>query len=222
MPRSRGEELNEFAYGRIKRMILDNELKPGEKIRQEDLAGRIGVSRTPVLAALSRLEQEMLVSIEPRRGASVVEFSAEDLLKIVDIRLRLEPLGAREAAINASELEILRLKGIIEDFARAVDDDDRVAEKGIDYDFHFVIHEMSKNTFLHRLIASMNLIGVSNLKGLITPASLSLEAHRAIYEALQERDPNGAEEAMAHHLENTRAKLLTSIEESLRLARTNH
>ena len=220
MPRSGGEELNEYAYGKIKRMILKNEILPGEKIRQEDLAGRIGVSRTPILAALSRLEQEMLVVNEPRRGASVREFSAEDLLKIVDIRIRLEPLGAKEAAINGSELEILRVKGIIEDFAQAVEDDDREAEKGIDYDFHFAIHEMSRNPFLHQLMASMNLIAVSNLKGLITPASISLQAHRAIYDALQARDPRGAEEAMIYHLENTRAKLLTSIEESLRMART--
>jgi len=222
MAKGHGEELNDVAYTEIKRLILSNEFKPGEKIGQEDLASRIGVSRTPVLAALSRLEQEMLIATEPRKGAVVREFGAEELLKIVDIRIRLEPLGAREAALNGTELEILKLKGIIEDFAQAVEDDDREAEKRIDYAFHYAIHEMSRNPFLHKMIAMMNLIAVSNLKGLITPASLSLEVHRLIFEAIQARDPGTAEAAMVKHLENTRAKLLSSIEEELRLTRSNY
>ncbi|MEO0733057.1 MAG: GntR family transcriptional regulator, partial [Bacteroidota bacterium] len=64
-------ELGERVYLAVKKMILDQELKPGQKLVQEKLAERLGVSRSPLLKALQRFEAELLVTSIPRRGMLV-------------------------------------------------------------------------------------------------------------------------------------------------------
>ncbi|HKJ84610.1 MAG TPA: GntR family transcriptional regulator, partial [Spirochaetia bacterium] len=68
------EDLSGQVYRMLKHMILVGELKTGEKLRQDDLAERLGVSRTPLLSAFSKLEKEMLVELIPRRGAFVKQY----------------------------------------------------------------------------------------------------------------------------------------------------
>ncbi|TVR06400.1 MAG: GntR family transcriptional regulator, partial [Spirochaetaceae bacterium] len=89
------EDLAQRVYKLLKQMILQGELCSGQRLPQDELAERLGVSRTPLLSAFSKLEREMLVETVPRRGSFVRAYSSEELLNIYDIRLRLEPLGAR-------------------------------------------------------------------------------------------------------------------------------
>ena len=94
MEAARFEDLAEQVYRTLRDMILVGTLAPGQKLRQEALSETLGVSRTPLLAAFSKLEKEMLVELVPRRGAFVKRLSAAELLQLYDVRLRLEPLGA--------------------------------------------------------------------------------------------------------------------------------
>jgi len=74
------EELSEIVYKRIKNMILKSQLPTGTKLNQEKLAGRLGVSRTPLLTAFSKLEKEMLIELIPRRGAFVKKLTRQAVL----------------------------------------------------------------------------------------------------------------------------------------------
>jgi GntR family transcriptional regulator of vanillate catabolism len=81
----------------LREMIIAQELQPGSRVPERDLAEAFGVSRTPVRVALSILEAEGLVTSEPNRGFVVNGFSIEDVLSAFDVRGALEGLAARTA-----------------------------------------------------------------------------------------------------------------------------
>lgn len=202
------DDLPEQVYQRIKDMILSGELKPGQKLIQEDLASRLGVSRTPLLTAFRSLEKELLVDLVPRRGAFVRENTDDDLLHVFDIRLNIEPLAAGDTAarITPEGLKIIEIRH--EEFAKAVAAGDRRLYKRADYDFHYSIMEQSGNPYIPRMLSSVNLISVSNVSGLVTDPKISLAGHEKIMDAIRKGNPNEAKAAMSYHLTLARDKLL--------------
>ncbi len=206
MYRVEQEELSERVYRRIKEMILKNQLVSGQKLSQEQLARGLGVSRTPLLSAFSKLEKEYLVELVPRRGAFVKKLSRKEFEDLYDLRLRLEPLGAFDAARNGSPDAVAELERRFAEFEEAVGGRYPFLLEA-DYDFHMAVMRMSGNEMLHRIISSFNIIIVSNLKGLLKPAEQSLEEHRGILEAIRRRDPQLADQLMYEHLLDSRKRL---------------
>lgn len=202
------DDLPEQVYQRLKDMILNGELIPGQKLVQEDLASKLGVSRTPLLSAFRTLENELLIELIPRRGAFVRKNSEEDLLHVFDIRLKMEPLAAREAATRISSDDLQEIEDRHRSFAKAVKTGDRVRYKRADYDFHYSIMKQSGNPYIPKMLSSVNLISVSNVSGLVTDPKVSLEGHEKIMTSLRNKDPDGAEKAMAMHLILARNKLM--------------
>src|SRR5437879_11262961 len=82
-------------YDRLKQLILEGELAPGEPLVERTLADRLSVSRTPVREAIFRLEREGLVEAVDGKGAFVASYAIDDLIEIYQIREGLEPLAAR-------------------------------------------------------------------------------------------------------------------------------
>ncbi len=80
--------------------ILGGRCEPGSRLREEELAERFGLSRTPVREALRRLEADGLVTVTPRRGAEVVRWRDDDLAELVELRALLEGHAARRAAVG--------------------------------------------------------------------------------------------------------------------------
>ena len=138
-------DLSEKVYHALKDMILNDELKSGEKLNQEKLARELGVSRTPILSAFSKLEKEVLVEIVPRKGAFVKKLNQKEFIDLYDIRARLEPLGAFEAAKNSTAHEVEQLERIINLFKKNISQYSPKQLSKIDYDFHMTIMKMSKN-----------------------------------------------------------------------------
>lgn len=200
--------LGDHVYAAIKRMILENELEPGQRLKQQEIAEMLAVSRTPVQSAFSRLERELLLVSKPNCGVMVRRVTLEDYMQLTLIRLRLEPLGAHQAARNATEGDIAELETILDEFSQATSLGDTERQKSADYEFHMGIHRMSGNPFLLQILTSMNIVSFSNIRGLFTDPRISLEAHLAIYHAIRAHDPAGAEQAMLGHLEATRHRLL--------------
>ncbi|HEY8860790.1 MAG TPA: GntR family transcriptional regulator, partial [Candidatus Limnocylindria bacterium] len=89
--------------------ILSGELRPGERLRQEELADRLRVSRIPLRDALRRLEAEGLVQIGPRRGAQVSSLDRAGVLEIYEIRSALEPELMRRAVAALQPADVKRL-----------------------------------------------------------------------------------------------------------------
>lgn len=220
MYRIESEDLGRRVYKALKAMIISGELRSGEKLVQEDLAARLGVSRTPLQFALSKLEQEKLVETLPRRGASVCRYSHRDLIDIYDIRCRLEPLAARDAAANATDADLAVLARLLDAFDAAVRTADPQALKATDYDFHMELLRCSGNRFLTDMLATCNIIVIGNTKGLLKPAADSSREHRELLAALRARDPGRAEALMFDHVDKARANLAGSDEYLVAAARS--
>ncbi len=107
--------LAEQAYAVVRDTLLAGErFMPGDKISVEDLARRLGVSRSPVWAAIARLEAEGIVQVRPRKGVFFVGFDKGRLLQIMAAREVLESATARLAAEHATPAEIAELKRSVE------------------------------------------------------------------------------------------------------------
>lgn len=193
-------DLSKSVHQTLKDMILSNQLVSGQKLNQKKLSEMLGVSRTPLLAAFSKLEKEMLVELLPRRGAFVKKLSRKDFENLYDIRLRLEPLGAALAAEWCKPDEIKELQRLLSIFERKVLETQLDTIRSVDYHFHMAIMKMSQNDMLYRMISSFNLIIISNLKGLLKDPKLSLNEHRELSEAINSHDAGKAEKAMYRHI----------------------
>ena len=205
------EDLPLKVYKALKDMILRGELKSGQKLQQEKLAEQLGVSRTPLLTAFSKLEREMLIEILPRKGAYVRHFSKKELLDIYDIRVRMEPLGARKAAENATKEHIAQLRSRLEEFRAASEKDDIGHITEADYKIHMEIMKTSGNQFLYQMASSFNIIVIANLEGFPKDYHVSIDEHERLFDAIKSGDGDIAENAMHNHLSSSREIIANSF-----------
>src|ERR671914_618159 len=108
----RVENLSAQVYSQIKNLILCNEVLPGQKLHHQELSERLGVSRTPVREALTRLVQEGYVSFLPNRGFTCKEIRMQEAEELYDLREALEVFAVEKAIahLTDSALDLLREK----------------------------------------------------------------------------------------------------------------
>src|SRR5215207_5628181 len=114
----------EGVYRVLRAAILDGTVPPGGQLRERDIADDLGISRSPLREALTRLEEEGLVVKIPFRGAFVVEVSADDIAEIASVRLLVEPYVGELSAEALRGAERPRLTEAIEELRRAANDND--------------------------------------------------------------------------------------------------
>jgi DNA-binding GntR family transcriptional regulator len=102
----------ETAYAVLREAIVTNALKPGTRLRADDLAKKLGVSKTPVREALRKLQAEDLITLQPGNALTVKSISAEQLIEIYYTREALEGMAARLAAENSGQIELAKLRAI--------------------------------------------------------------------------------------------------------------
>ena len=194
------EHLTEKVYTELQRMILERELKPGEKIFQENLAQKLAVSRTPLVKALRILERERLVEIIPNRGAFVKKFSKKEMLWIYDIREVLEGVAVRNLAYSITDDQIGALRKIFANFlkrGKAIEDE---AYERADMQFHQQITEICSNEILSQINTSFHVLVRTYQEGLTRTPTETLPEHMAIIDALAGRDDELSEKLMRDHL----------------------
>jgi DNA-binding GntR family transcriptional regulator len=208
---------------RLRALILTGEYGPDERLVEEQLAERLGVSRTPVRQALTMLEAEGLVEIAPNRGATVCSFSTEDVGDIYDLRAVLEGHAARRAAgrITISELARLReLAGKMEGLAGQFEDHEEEIRTlvGLNQEFHGIIVEASRNRRLQRLInRTVEIPLMFKAFFWYTPHErvISNHYHRQILESLERSDADRAEIIMREHVYEGRDFVLGALKEEM-------
>ena len=145
----------EAVLAEMRRAIVSGELKPGEPIRQEVLAERLGVSRVPVREALKILQGEGQVEYQPHRGYSVTRLDLDDLREVYRIRQLLETEAARISVAAFTDAEIKALSEAARDVDLAGDVEDFVAMSAANRRFHFLLVEgagMNRLTHLVRIL----------------------------------------------------------------------
>jgi DNA-binding GntR family transcriptional regulator len=129
------ENLDHRVYKTLKSMVLEQKLVPETKIYQDKLAQELGISRTPLVGALKKLEQERLITAIPRRGFYVRRFSKQEMIHIFELREVLEGLAARRASVQISEVQIQRLQSFFKGLK--ISDDLKSLKKYADEDRRF-------------------------------------------------------------------------------------
>ena len=207
--------LRERVYEILKRAILFQEIHPGEKIDEEDVAKQLGVSRTPIRESLCRLENEGIVKIIPRRGAFVVKHSKESIIEILLVREVLEGFSARLAVGHIDERTIEEMRSFFRDFSEANIRDRSKEYAQADLKFHTLIVKKSQNSWLMSIMNILNdHIQMLRLRTVALEGrpEHSLLEHRKIIEALERRNPSLAESLMRKHIQNVRKSVLRNIE----------
>jgi DNA-binding GntR family transcriptional regulator len=211
------KNLDHKVYQQMKSMILDEKLKPGVKIYQEQLAEDLGISRTPLVNALKKLEQEHLITAIPRRGFYVSHFSREEMINIFELREVLEGLAARRAAVRIKDNQIQKLQGYFK--GMNVSDDAESVEKYAKEDrrFHHFLITIGGDDILSTMLETYSVITFSYLVkfrgGLVRQPQETLPEHLAIIKAIIKKDPEMAEQAVRLHFKRSREKLIRDFEE---------
>lgn len=170
----------EHALERLRREIVAGELRPGQRVLQEEVAERLGISIAPVREALRVLEQEGQVTYRPRRGYFVTELRVEDLAEIYELRRLLEDRAARRALPTLDEDALARISLAATDCVRAAAAGDVAAELEANRRFHFALLDAPDQPHTMRLIRLL---------------WDSTEAYRALYY----NDPGERREAVRAH-----------------------
>lgn len=206
------DDLVTRVYNTLQEMINNGELKPGQKLVQEELAEHLGVSRTPLLMAVSRLVKDHLVETYPRRGTFVKRFTAEDLLDIYDIRTQLEPLGAYRAAEYIDQKDIEHLEYLLNKQKWLVKTGSELEYFREDYTFHLYIMNCSKNLYLYEILKTHNNIICNSERYLKSPEQ-SFTEHENLLQAFRLNDAESVKELMFYHVNGGgRAKLHNQIQ----------
>jgi DNA-binding GntR family transcriptional regulator len=209
-----GEQSHAAVYAELRGAILAGAMRPHERITENQVAERFGLSRTPVREAFRKLESEGLIVVVPQRGAFVSQPSLEDILEIYQIRTPLECMSARIAADAITADQLRRLEELME--ADRGRHDGRSAERSLrlNREFHAIIFACTRNRRLASFLMDMQ-DQVHRVR-VLRPSTVARldetwEEHAAILAALRHHDAAAAEREMRRHMERARASTMDGI-----------
>lgn len=203
------------AYRRLREGIANGQFLPNERLVEATVATRLGVGRTAVRAALVRLDQEGLVTLEPNRGARVRLISDHEALEIEEVRATLEAMLARRAASRATPTDLRELRQVVVEMRRLVAKNDAIGYSDLNARFHQAIWAAADHSTASRLVGSLKSQSIRlQYQTILRPGRTerSLREHEAIFNALKAHDPDAAEEAMLAHLAEVQETLRWVIE----------
>lgn len=191
----------EAAYEALLSSIRAGIFKPGDRLREEDVADRLSLSRTPVRESLRRLEAERIVEHRPRHGAVVRRLDHSEVVELYEMRVVLERTAAEMAAKHASDAEIDTLDDLNAEIAQEHANPARAA--AINQDFHRGLYLACRNRFLMESARALNnsllLLGPTTYTD-AARVDVVVNQHHSIIEALRSGDAEAAGAAAEAHL----------------------
>lgn len=209
----RGSSGRERAYDFVKNSVLTDPASQGQFISEQEVAARIGVSRTPIREALLMLSAEGLVQLVPNRGAYIAPLTGKELRELVELRGLLERFVA-EKTIGNSTVPLDGMRALLEQQGQLEGPDDAEEFIGCDAAFHQLLIDAAGSELLSRtyqgLRARQVRAGLVALFHEPSRQSAVLTEHAAILDALAGRDVARTVAAIDEHLEATLRIQLTS------------
>lgn len=204
---SRGRET---VYDTIRMRIVSGEVQPGGHLAEAQISEELGVSRSPVRAALHRLAEEGLVRLEAHRGAFASAYTRADIEEVFELRRMLEGRAASLAALNRTSDHVARSEVLVQEMGRIVDarsDSRRQELHDNNRGFHELILSAANSPRLFQIVKTLTQTSV-------TPGTFfyyseedltrSLRFHTDIHQAIADRRSETAEELMSLHLRYAR------------------
>ncbi len=212
----RSQSLQAQAYQALRSAILSGELAPGDRLIETQLAKQLHVSRTPIREALKQLQQEELLSIDDAGTLRVATFSIQDAIQLYDCRLALEQLSITGACESATGEQLEMLNTIVTQAEQTHLNSSHVQLLDLDYQFHRLIAKSSGNLWLMSLLDQvfdkMALLRIQTLRH--NPKVLEIrQEHRQIYQAIVDRNVDGAIAMMVKHLSASRDRVMHELKQ---------
>jgi DNA-binding GntR family transcriptional regulator len=200
------------AYDYLRRRIRDGQLQSGVRIKAEEVAAELGISRMPVREAIRQLDTEGLVTIRPNRGAVVTRLSPDEILEVFEMRAALEGIAIRRAIPRFNEDKFEEIGLILSRLDRARPDIDQ-----------WILRHSEFHDFICQQSSAYRLCGeVQRLRAAVEPylrmvmlqselASGSTEEHRQLIEVIRAGHEETAERVMRTHILETAHELIAAL-----------
>jgi DNA-binding GntR family transcriptional regulator len=190
---------------RLRDAILHGGFKPGEPLREEQLAASLDVSRGPVREALVQLEREGLVIVRRHRGATVARLSRADVEEVYSLRLALERLAMRQAVQHATQEDLAAMEGVLDAFRAAFargPTEQAIAD--LDVRFHDLIYRAAHHQRLYECWANLRAqIYIFLLSRNVANPDfrvVTVQSHQDLFDVLRARDEARAVHEIEVHL----------------------
>jgi len=223
------ENLSTRAYNQIKNLILSNEVMPGQKLHHQHLSERLGVSRTPVREALTRLVQEGYVSFLPNRGFTCKEIRMQEAEELYDLREAMEAFAVEKATANLTDAALDELRRKMDRYSEDVHKRFSRERLVYDQDVHLEIAQLAGNETLKNSLRHVfeRIVLKRRTDGLYDPARgvAAHQEHLKLLEAMERRDVEEAVRIIRAHIQEGKSNTLSDLRQrqairDLRVAET--
>ena len=199
---------SDFAYARVRELILSGELEPGSVINQAGLAKEIGISTTPLREALRRLMQQGLVELDAHRDARVTQLDAEEARDLLEVRRSLDPMAASLAAERRTRQDLAEMRAGL-DGLDALPSNPTMGELIAHRRFHAAVYRASHNALLIEMLDGLwDTADRYRRHGLQVERSaeeraMTAREHTLLFQAVQEGDSETAADVMRAHIQTS-------------------
>jgi len=207
--------LHEELVERLRNLVVEDALKPGEKVPEKDLCEAFGVSRTPLREALKVLASEGLVVLQANRGARVTKVTREELENTFPVIAMLEQLAGELACQNLSDAGIAQIEKRHDAMVKAFIARDRKAYFQANQDIHNALIEGAQNDILethHRMLAAR----VRRARFMVNLSderwAQAIQEHEQMMEKLRDRNADALGQLMKTHMMNKFAAHMKALE----------
>lgn len=209
--------LHEQVAVRLRQMLVENQIPPGAKLNERELAEVLQVSRTPLREAIRMLAAEGLVELLPNRGAIAVSLSEEDVRHTFEVMAGLEALSGELAAQRITDAEMSEIRAMHYEMLAAYTRGDLSAYYRLNAQIHRAINAAAKNPVLSATYNQVNarlqaLRFRSNQDG--HKWQRAVQEHEAMIEALSRRDATAMRQVLLTHLHNKREVVLDQLRQA--------
>jgi DNA-binding GntR family transcriptional regulator len=198
--------LPELVLERVRDMIIEGQLAPGDRINEGELGARLGVSRTPLREALRSLASEGLIELVPSRGALVRRFTAKDVRDVLDVLAMLEAKAGRLAVARASDVDIAALRALHDEMMGLYARRDRLPYFKLNQAFHSGLVALSGNSALVQCHTQLQ-SGLKRIRYIGNEAPQAwagaVAEHEAMIAALERRDADALAAVLETHMDGT-------------------
>jgi DNA-binding GntR family transcriptional regulator len=212
--------LSDEVVDRIREAILMGQFAPGDRLREEQLAEALHVSRGPIRNALLQLEREGMVVRRRNRGALVARLSRADLEEVYSLRQAIEPVACAWAARNAVEADLSELQTIINGYSRLSSRVSVQEAAEADLSFHDVLYRAARHRRLLRLwqdlrpqvylfLLTRTYVRTKEFR------EIMVVGHTRLLDVVRNRDEEGAREIAAEHVRTSYGRVLEAYENDL-------
>ncbi|GAB7387011.1 GntR family transcriptional regulator [Bacillaceae bacterium] len=208
------KSLRDIALEKIRSAIIAGEFKPGDHLKERELAQAMGISTTPIKEALRILNHEGLVETLPRKGTFVSKMVDSSIEEVLMLKANLEGFCARLAAVKMTEGELQALESQVRRMEQLMQQKEKEQLVEANTQFHMMIRSAAKNPIIYQMV--MNVVAFDKaFRSRALQYHVEIEEgfteHKLIFEAIRQRDPDLAEARMKAHIMRTAENVLKNL-----------